>query len=330
MPTLIEMAAELTGSIPGLSNLFARKYINQALEELQRDYLWSWNTAQGVLVFPTAVTAGFVATTQFSNQVTFNATAKAALNAANSNPTIINRQFRVPSSGPVYSITAYNTTTGVATLDRIYTEPPDSAAQYTVYRAYFDAPSSDGGTTPNTDFLRYLSINNDINGYSISGKRLYMTRQELNRRDPLRGAIGLPYYLASYIPNAAGQMQYEPWPHCTSSLGLLATYQKRHVDLTPNQSLPEQAPIVLLRYAAYKPAYRWALANAGRIPELKGVDWRFALAEANKTYDQELVRAKKNDKEIVLNIYRPGAGYTVDFQGPIDSNFMQSHGVPAF
>ncbi len=329
MPTLIEMAAELTGSIPGLSNLFARKYINQALEEIQRDYLWSWNTAQGVLVFPTAITAGTAATTQFSNQVTFDATAIAAL-ASLTNPVITKRQFRVPSSGPVYSIIAYNSGTGVATLDRIYTEPSDPAAEYTVYRVYFDAPSSDGGTTANTDFLRYISINNDINGYSIQGKRLYMTRQELNRRDPLRGAIGLPYYLASYVPNSAGQMQYEPWPHCTSALGLLATYQRRHVDLTPSQSLPEQAPITLLRYAVYKFAYRWALANAGRVPELKGVDWRFALAEANKTYDQEMVRAKKNDKEIVLNIYRPGAGWTVDFQGPIDSNFMQSHGVPAF
>ena len=158
-----------------------------------------------------------------------------------------------------------------------------------------------------------------------------MTRQELNRRDPLRGAIGLPYYLASYIPNAAGQMQYEPWPHCTSSLGLLCTYQRRHVDLTPAQSLPEQAPIILIRYAVYKFAYRWALANSGRIPELKGVDWRFALAEATKTYDQEpSPNSKKNDKEILLNIYRPGAGWTTDFQGPIDSNFMQSHGVPAF
>ena len=199
-----------------------------------------------------------------------------------------------------------------------------------IYRVYFDAPSNDGGTTANTDFLRYLSINNDINGYTITGKRLYMTRQELNRRDPLRGAIGCPYYLASYIPNAAGQMQYEPWPHSTSSLGLLCYYQKRHVDLTPAQSLPEQAPITLLRYAVYKFAYRWALSNAGRVPELKGVDWRFALAEASKTYDQEMVRSKKNDKEILLNIYRPGSETTMDFQGPIDSNFMQSHGVPAF
>jgi hypothetical protein len=329
MPTLQELAAELTGSIPGLSNLFARKYINQGLEELQRDYLWSWMIGQGVLAIPTAITAGTVATTLYSQNVTFDATAKAAIAAAPSIPAFTQYQFRVPSSGPVYSITAYNSTSGVATLDRIYTEPSNPTALYTTYQAYFDPPTTDG-IGPNTDFLRYLSINNDINGYSIFGKRLYMTRAELNRRDPLRGALGLPYYAAAYKPNSIGQMQYELWPHCVSQLGLLCTYQKKHVDLTPSQSLPNQAPITLVRYSAYLYAYRWALTNAGRVPELKGVDWRFALAEAQKTYARELVTAKKNDKEILLNIFRPGSAWTLDFQGPIDSNFMQSHGVPAF
>src|SRR5882672_1337366 len=328
MPTLQEMAAELTGSIPGLSNLFARKYINQALEEIQRDYLWSWMIGEGVLIFPTAVAAGTVAITQYSATITFDATAKAALNAQNSTFPTTTLQFRVPSSGPIYNIITYSTSTGIATLDRIYTEPTDPTAQYTVYKIYFYPPSQDG-TIANTDFLRYLSIENPINGYSIRGKRLYMTREELNRRDPLRGAIGIPYYMATYKPSSLGIMMYEPWPQCTSSLTLLCNYMKKHTDLIPSDSLPNQAPITLLRYAAFKFAYRWALTNAGRVPELKGVDWRFSLAEANKTYDLELVRAKKNDKEIKLDIFRPGSGWTLDFQGPIDSNFMQSHGVPA-
>lgn len=329
MPTLQEMAAQLTGQIPGLSNLSARQYVNQALEEIQRDYLWSWMIGEGILIIPTAVADGTVSVTQYSAMITFDATARAAINASGSTVPVTSRQFRVPSSGPIYNITAYNSGTGVATLDRLYTESTDAAAEYTVYRCYYDPPSQDG-VTPNIDFLRYLSINNDINGYSIRGKRLYMTREELNRRDPLRGALGLPYYMATYKPTSAGIMQYEMWPHCTSSLALLCNYQKKHTDLTAAQSLPNQAPIVLLRYAMFKLAYRWAFTNSGRIPELKGVDWRFALAEANKTYDLELVRAKKNDKEILLNIFRPGSGWTIDFQGPIDSNFMQSHGVPAF
>ncbi len=329
MPTLQSLAAELTGSIPGLSNLFARKYINQALEEIQQDYLWSWNIGEGVLYCPTAVTAGTVTVTQFSLTVQFDATAKAALNAFGTNPPITKCQFRVPSSGPIYNITAYDSTTGIATLDRFYTEATNTGQLYTIYRIYYDPPSVDG-TTANTDFLRYLSILNPINGYSIVGKRLYMTREELNRRDPLRGALGIPYYAANYKPNSLGQMQIELWPQCVSTLGLLCAYQKKHTDLALTDSIPSQASAVLLRYGAFKYAYRWALQNSTRIPELKGVDWRFALAEAQKTYDIEMVRAKKNDKEIKLKIFRPGSGWTLDFQGPIDSNFMQSHGVPAF
>ena len=329
MPTLQSLAAELTGSIPGLSNLFARKYINQALEEMQQDYLWSWMIGEGVIYIPTAVAAGTVAVTQFSQTITFDATAKTAINASGTNPVVTKRQFRVPSSGPIYNITAYNSTTGVASLDRFYTEGSGATQQYMVYQCYFDPPSVDG-TTANTDFLRYLSILNPINGYSIVGKRLYMTREELNRRDPMRGALGIPYYAANYKDNSIGQMQSEFWPHCTSTLGLVCNYQKKHVDLGLADSLPSQASPVLLRYGAFKPAYRWALQNQGRIPELKGVDWRFALSEAQKTYREELVTAKKNDKEIKLKIFRPGSGYTTDFQGPIDSNFMQSHGVPAF
>jgi hypothetical protein len=329
MVTLQELAAELTGSVPGLSNLFARKYINEALQEIKKDYLWSWNIGEGILYFPTAVAAGTCTVTLFSTSVQFDTTAKAALNAFGTNPPITSCQFRVPSSGPVYNIIAYNSTTGVATLDRFYTEPSGVGQLYTIYRIYFDPPSTDG-VTPNTDFLRYLSINNPINGYSIRGKRLYMTREELNRRDPLRGAIGLPYYMATYKPNALGQMQYEPWPQCTSSLGLLCNYEKQHVWLKPTDTIPNQSSANLVRYAMWTYAYRWALTNAGRVPELKGVDWRFALAEAQKTYARELVTAKKNDKEILLNIFRPGSGWTLDFQGPIDSNFMQSHGVPAF
>jgi hypothetical protein len=69
------------------------------------------------------------------------------------------------------------------------------------------------------------------------------------------------------------------------------------------------------------------MQNAGRIPELKGVDWRFALSEVEKKYNFELVGAKRNDKEIVLDIIHPGSTGIYDFQGPIDSNYAQSHGI---
>jgi len=328
MATLIDIAADLTGQVPGLPNLFARKYVNTAIQEIRKDYLWSWNIGEGILIIPEGISAGTVSLTRYSASIQFDATAQAVLNpvAPSLTAPLTSRQFRVPG-GPIYNLVSYDTVTGIGTLDRIYTEPTDPAASYLVYKIYYGPCSSDG-VTPNNDFLRYMVLVNNINGYAITGKRLYMTRATLQRRDPLRGAIGLPYYMASYKPNSDGFMTYEMWPGCVSSLTLLCNYEKLHVDLGLRDSLPAQLPAPLVTYRALEYAYRWAMQNAGRLPELKGVDWRFALSEAKQSYTKELVGAKRNDKEILLNIFRPGSGYVYDFEGPIDSNFYQSHGLP--
>ena len=337
MPTVLDLASEMTGQIPGLPRLLATKQVNLSLDQLQKEYLWSWNTGEGVLIIPDSVQDGTVAVTKFSPTITFDATAIAALNASPvSIIPITSRQFRKPG-GPIYSILAYNSTTGVATLDRLYLEDSNASLQYLVYRVYYDPPSSDG-VTPNTDFLRYLAILNYTQGYTISGRRLYMTQAQLNSRDPLRGAFGQPYYTATYkqTPNNPananavnqGFMQYELWPHCGFGQGLKCIYERQHVDLAMTDYLPSQCSIPLLKYKMFEHGYRWALQNSGRIPELKGVDWRFSLAEVMKAFKLELVGAKRNDKEILLNLVTPGSGMNA-FLGPIDSNFMQSHDSPA-
>jgi hypothetical protein len=337
MPQLIELASEITGEVPGLSHQFARKYINQALDSIQRDYLWSWNIGEGILITPGAIGTGTVSVTLYSNQVTFDSVAQATLLPfvlSNDPNPLIKRQFRLPN-GPIYNILGYDPSTGIMTLDRIYTEPTDPTAIYAIYRCYYDPPSSDG-IVPNYDFLRYLSILNPIQGYTISGRRLTQTREMLNRRDPLRGAQGYPYYAFAYKPTGNGApsngptngiTQYELWPHPTFLQAYPAQYVRQHIDLGLNDYLPNQCPPNLIRYKAKELAFRWAMQNAGRIPELKGVDWRFALSEVEKKYNFELVGAKRNDKEIVLVIIHPGSTGIYDFQGPIDSNYAQSHGI---
>lgn len=339
MPTLQDQAAELSGQIPGLPNLFARKFVNRAFEEVKRERLWSWNIGEGILITPQLVMGGgLVSVTQFSPNITFDATAQGVLNPlALANPPLTTRQFRI-SGGPVYNLISYNLSNGAAVLDRIYTEASASATNYQIYKVYYEPPSTDG-VTPNRDFLRYLSILNPIQGYTIAGKRLYMTREQLNRRDPLRGAQGQPYYAAAYRPtpntgsNAGspllGIMQYELWPGPTFQQALLCQYERQHVDLLPGDFFPNQCSVPLIQYKAFEYAYRWALQNAGRVPELRGVDWRFALSEAEGTYKQNLVKAKRNDNEIMVTVLRPGTEGLYDFWGPIDSNFFQSHGLPA-
>lgn len=339
MPTLQDQAAELTLQIPGLSNLLARKFINRAFEEIKRERLWSWNIGEGILITPQLVQgAGTASTTQFSFNVQFDSVAQTALAPlVLANPPLTTRQFRV-GAGPVYNLVGYNAGTGVGVLDRIYTEDTAGNISYQIYKVYYGPPSVDG-ITPNVDFLRYLSINNPIQGYTIAGRRLYMTREELNRRDPLRGAQGNPYYAVPYrpTPNTGSQtssptlgiMQYELWPGPTFQQALVCQYEKQHVEMQPKDYFPNQCSVPLIQYRAFEYAYRWAAGNVGRVPTLQGIDWRFLLAEVQKKYKEDLVMAKKNDNEIMLSIIRPGSAGLYDFWGPIDSNFFQSHGLPA-
>lgn len=347
MPTLLDLSTQLVGEIPGLPRLFAFKYINKALQEVRREMLWSWNVGEGVLISPLSVGNGTVTTVQGSPNVTFDTTAQAALTPlVLANPPLIARQFRTGGTGPIYNILAYNAGTGVMQLDKIYGEGSASGALYTIYKCYYGPPSTDG-VTPNNDFLRYLSINNVVQGYSIMGRRLYMTGVELNRRDPLRGALGFPYYMATYTPTPIpsppnnitgtaynnpgyGQMQYEAWPHPVFQIQYKCLYERLHVDMLDTDYIPAQCPDTLITYKANEFAYRWAVANQNRIPELKGGPWMALLLESQKRYAQALVSAKRADREILVTIIRPGAMGMYALQGPLDSNFMQSHGVPGF
>ncbi len=347
MPTIQDLATQLVGEVPSLPRLFAFKYINKALQEVRREKLWSWNVGTGVLISPDAVSTGTVTTVQGDARVTFDAAAMAALlPLVLANPPLIARQFRTGGSGPLYNILAYDAGSGVATLDKIYGEQSAGGAIYSIYKCYYGPPSTDG-VTPNNDFLRYLSINNVIQGYVIAGKRLYMQGSDLNRRDPLRGALGYPYYMATYAPGPIptppnnvtgtaynnptyGQMQYEMWPHPTFHIQYNCLYERLHVDMLAGDYIPATCPDTLVTYKANEYAYRWALTNSGRIPELKGVDWRMLLLESKGRYDKALVSAKRNDNEISVTIIKPGAMGMYALQGPLDSDFMQSHGVPGF
>lgn len=343
MPTVQELATQLVGEIPGLPMLFAKNYVNQAIDSVSRDKLWSWNVNEGIIIVPQLVTDGTVNLTNFSNQIQFDSVAQAALlPLAMANPPLTTRQFRT-MGGPVYNLVGYDTGTGIGTLDRIYIATSANNQEYQIYKCYYGAPSRDG-ITPSNDFLRYLTINDPINGYTIAGKRLTMTRETLNRRDPMRGAQGQPYYTATYRPGPNqmntngsiprgkddGVMQYEWWPSPVFAQAYVVQYERQNLSLNFSDYLPHQCPPNLIRYKAQEFCMRWAQQNAGRIPELKGVNWPLLLLEVEKRYNFELVGAKRNDQEILTDILRPGTAGIMDFFGPIDSNWAQSHGVESW
>src|SRR5215472_19201456 len=141
----IDMQTELRGSVPKFPISLAPTLINRAWKRIRESQLWSFNMIEFAWSSPAVVTQGAVTITQGSPNVTFDATATAALNAsvlATPVSLITQRQLRVGTSG-IYNIIAFNSSTGAAILDRPWFDLPGTAVGYQVYQVYYVPPVSD-------------------------------------------------------------------------------------------------------------------------------------------------------------------------------------------
>jgi hypothetical protein len=320
----LDYAGELTGWIPRLDFLLAQKLVNRAWKDIREARLWSWLTGEGTLVVPQIVTTGTVTVTRFSTAVTVDVTASAAL-ANLTNPLLTQRQFRSGlGGGPVYNIVAVDNpaTPGTLTLDRPWMDATAAGQPYQIYRCYYTP--SDGAGNFISDFLMFTVILNATDGYAIIGKNLFLTKAELDARDPTRGAQSVPYGLATYKVDANGFPIYELWPHPTSARGLPYLYRRRGIPLSSSVDVPGTLSSDMLIQRALDYACDWAILNAGRFPELKDVDFRLMKAEANRKYEKMLLDARRNDDNIFLANYLPNLRDYLNYP-PVDSNFMQSH-----
>ena len=319
----IDYTQELVGVIPQISSLYAGTLVNRAYKEIRDKRLWTWLRAEVELVAPSPIADGFVAVTQWSETVTPDSTSKPLFIAAITGvPPITSRQFRIGDGGPMYNITACNASTGILTLDRPYGEATSTGTSYSVYRCYF--------TPPANDFLRFWSLLNAGEGYTISGERLGLTREELDRRDPQRASQGDAHYIASYKAQPSGAFIWELWEHPTNPATYIVNYQRRGVDMVlPTDDIPSTLMSSVLMPNALAHACLWAAANVGRHKELKGVNW-MALAKTHKAeYLLELRKAWKTDDEMSLQYWiDPSDQYRLS--GPIDGRYAQSHDLTFF
>jgi hypothetical protein len=175
-----------------------------------------------------------------------------------------------------------------------------------------------------TDFDHFMVILNPSSGYAITGPNLLLTREELDARDPTRGAQGDAYTLGIYKADPNGYPIYEMWPHPTSAQGYVSAYRRRGADLSATADLPGTFPKDVLIEKSKMIAYEWAIANAGRFSELKGVNWPLLLAQSKNRFDKELNMAKLRDDDLFLSSFLPQLRDYLAYP-IIDSAFMQSH-----
>ncbi len=327
-----DLAAEITGTIPGISPILAASYVRRAWRDVCSHFDWSFKFEEGVVVCPTQITAGTVSITRFSATVTCNAAASAALLVQNSStPTLIQMQMRFNggnAASEVYSITAVNQTNPAAivlTMDRVVQETTNAASLYQCYRCYVDPPQQEL-------MERWESVTDMVNGFALNTTVSY---KFFDLKDPQRLAQGLAYYIGRYKTTApTGSPRYEIWPHPTSGqmfVAMIAMFQTAFED--PDDVLPNIIPDELVIHRVYsRYAYPWAMANIGRFPELQKTNWNGLMNQEKDNYADLLQSIKKQDNA-QFNTRSISQGKFArrsspkGYYGPIDAAYMQRHAI---
>jgi hypothetical protein len=309
MPNTYDVAwSELIGLVDGLDPFSAKKFINRAYADVASEREWGFLRGRAVIQIPSAISAGTVSVTQFLDTVQFSVAAAAVLDLFGLNPSVAQCQIKITTRGGPYSITDYQPG-GAATLDRAYQETTDATSAYTLLRCYI---------TPPADFLRYISVNDPLRGWSlIFGPK--WTQQTLDRIDSQRTCGGDPLALATYIYRD-GQTQYEVWPHPTVGRAFLTEYRKRGVDLVSGDSIPDAIGMDLLMSRAKYRAYEFGAGKSATAS--KAQVFLALMREANNDYEAKLHKYKKLDKAQNPDTVVIPSDRSI---WPVDAEWMQAH-----
>jgi hypothetical protein len=295
------MKFRLQGEIPGLDPLLAGSLINEALQKIYDEVMWSFQIKEAGWLTPglqfasNLLSSGTITASAYSNQIVGNSTAAAAWNAMTGRPLITELQIRVPQYS-LYNVIAYD---GVNTLtiDRPWTEPAGAGLSYMIYQAYFPVPAS--------DFKRFLEIRDTTLGSVID----YWTysRRDLAMLDPQRTIFNNPGYA---VPIGAdhrvgsstlGWMMIELWPHPLSILPYTFSYLRGGDSLTLNSDtipwpLTEDLVVSRAKECAclYKEAHKGEDTKRG-----SGADWRFLAQANNAEYLNRLKDVKNSDRDMI-------------------------------
>jgi hypothetical protein len=269
---------------------------------------WSWLRAQSQIITNVAKTG--------TCNVTFGSTLVNDLTMGVA-ATDVNRQFRVGSSSPIYTILSVDTTVSPAnfTLDQVYGAPTASATAATIGDFYITMP---------TDFARFIDVLDPLNNWRL---RYWITEEELNSWDSQRSATGTPRVLASRIlattAAQAGQVQYELWPYQLNQYVYPMYYVRQPENLTDSTvflgPLAQNGAVLLTG----------VLARCAAWPGLDGKKnpyYNLALAIAKeKEYQHELGQLENRDQEIYPSDWEAVSWINRASWAPLDAKFMMSH-----
>ncbi len=316
------MMAELRGSIPKLPYAFTKTLVNRAWRNIREANLWSFQISEWAWITPPPLTTGSATFAQGFNTVAFDTNAQAAITswqAANPYALLTTQQFRggnVAGLSGVYNIIGYDSSTGIATLDRIYADPSGSAASYTIFQCYYVPPMD--------DFFGLLSVRNMQMFLDLD---LDHTRSWVDARDPQRSWYQFPTHVIPWGADqrgvgvtgssgqslqsaTAGRMMFELWGIPITPFTYDVYALRRGTDLVnPTDALPVQiGEDMVLELAKYY-AYEWAEANKDQMPRtsgsfyIQGPNFQFLMSQAMAWYQKLKTQYQLADREAIDNYF---------------------------
>jgi hypothetical protein len=307
------MYSEIRGAVPKLPFSFAPTLVNRAWQHVRESNLWSFNLFESSWISPPLVTTGTVTATQGLAAIQFDATAQAALTAAQAAQPyslITQRQFRI-SVGGIYNILTYNPLTGAATLDRPFGDPGGSGLAYQIYQLYYPAPF--------LDHRVWLSVRNPQMFLDLD---LTSTRAQVDAMDPQRTWYQFPSRVVPFgrdlrgagTTNASATLNFplfELWGQPITPFVYQCYGVRNGADLiNPSDTLPPSLDEDLILAKARVYAYKWAEANQGITPRNVGPDYRFLIKDSEDEFARLLKLYRKQDKELTNNWLTSRGGNT--------------------
>lgn len=311
MPTLQEISKHLQGLIPDLSPTFADDIVNQAREDLYAEKEWGFLWSDGVIRVPALVSVSTVSVVKYSRSVTLSVSAKTIIDAISIDDVpIVGRQFKVSNFDLEYTITDYNSTTGILTLDDIYLGDTNSVAKYQIYKRFFNPPEytkADGSRI--FDFQRFEAIVDVKYRWQL---HLNYSNSWLNARDSSRIAEGNPFafipHKESLLDDGSSVLSYElyPVPKDNTERIYKVLYIRRGYNLSKNESFPNVFSKSLLIAASEIAAFKWAQIHRGQFPNLQKTNFENLIALSNargnkNSYPNLLEQAFLRDEKMFPN-----------------------------
>lgn len=265
---------------PSASFLLARDWVNDAFRRVAERRPWSWLVKQGQFLCTALYNTGTVTTVQGSATVTGAATAWTAA--------LIDRQFRLTTTTPIYTITAVDVGLQTLTLDLPWGPAAYVNSGYEIYTAYATAPA---------DFNYFITVWDPNFNWQL---HINMSQRELNTWDAQRSNRGQAYLVAPrdyYIPSGGTVPlpRFEIWPHVTSAYVLPFLYVARATDL-------EDAGATLPRYIRGDVLLEMALAEASKWPGTTiDVDKYGRRVESNPYFNLNLAKMHETRSEFMIN-----------------------------